>query len=47
MNLPTHDTIKHLLVQVHISTHQNEIKKKYCTIQGVSFEMVEKPRKGG
>jgi len=27
MNLPTHDTIKHLLVQVHISTHQHKIKK--------------------
>jgi len=27
MNLPAHDTIKHLLVQVHISTHQSEIKE--------------------
>jgi len=24
MNLPAHDTVKHLLVQVHIATHQKK-----------------------
>jgi len=27
MNLPAHNPVKHLLIQVHISTHQNEIKE--------------------
>jgi len=40
MNLPAHDLVKHLLVQVHISTHQNEIKKNILPYTRYTLKLV-------